>query len=33
MLGPFRMGFAEFADTPRHLRKEIAGLKLQIILV
>jgi hypothetical protein len=27
------MGFAEFADAPRHLWEQIAGLKFQIILV
>jgi hypothetical protein len=31
--GAFRMSVAEFAHAPRHLWKEIAGLKLQVILV
>ena len=32
-LGRFRIGFAKFAHPPRYFRKEIAGLKLKIVLV
>jgi hypothetical protein len=32
-LGCFRIGFAKFAHSARDFRKQISGLKLQIILV
>src|SRR5215469_7553257 len=32
-LGGFRIGFAKFANPPRDLRKQIAGLKFEIVFV
>jgi hypothetical protein len=32
-LGCFRIGFAKFAHSARDFRKQIAGLKLEIIFV